>query len=70
MPIPMVGFQVTSLFSFDREANMLDFMTSFSEGSEDGLRYNLTSTEVSVSTTGLEAEISAANESGSSIKIL
>lgn|GEM_PF-5042328 len=59
--------QVTSLFSFDREANMLDFMTSF-PSSEDGLRYNLTATEVAVSTNGLEAEISAANESGSSIK--
>lgn len=59
--------QVTSLFSFDREANMLDFMTSF-PSSEDGLRYNLTSTEVAVSTTGLEAEISATNDSGSAIK--
>ncbi len=59
--------QVTSLFSFDREANMLDFMTSF-PSSEDGLRYNLTSAEVAVSTTGLEAEITATNESGSSIK--
>lgn len=59
--------QVTSLFSFDREANMLDFMTSF-PSSEDGLRYNLTSTEVAVSASGLEAEISATNESGSAIK--
>lgn len=59
--------QVTSLFSFDREENMLDFMTSF-PSSEDGLRYNLTSTEVAVSASGLEAEISATNESGSTIK--
>lgn len=59
--------QVTSLFSFDREANMLDFMTSF-PSSEDGLRYNLTSTEVAISSTGLEAEINATSESGSSVK--